>query len=77
MKAVIYSRDNDQPLGEIVLANGGNAVLKTSNKHVREFVQGLKVPDLNGAEGAMLTPKDGAKYIKALEIYGPTIQVEA
>lgn len=75
MKAVIYDRDSEQVVGEIVLAHTGGAVIKTSNKNVREFVRGLQVPDLEG--DGMLTPKDGAKYIQALEIYGPIIQVEA
>lgn len=75
MKAVIYNRDSDQPVGTIELAPAGNAVVKTNNKDVREFIRELKVSDDGGK--TLLTAKDGKRYIQALEIYGPTIQVEA
>jgi hypothetical protein len=78
MRACIYDRGTGNMVGEIKLAPNGSAVLQTDNKYVREFINGLTVMDTTDIENPKeLKPKDGAKYIQALEMYGPTIQLEA
>jgi hypothetical protein len=74
MKAIIYGEGTEQ-VGTVELTPQGSAVVKTDNPNIRAWMREIKVPASLPFDGKFLTPKDGAKYIQGLEIYGPRIEV--
>ena len=73
----VYGDDPQAVLGTVTLNNSGAAVLKTDNVNVRDWLATLTVVK-PGEPGTILTPKDGAKYIAALDQFrGVTVNGSA